>query len=445
MMLLIRWIIMFGLIAAIAAGGLWVMDHPGTIQLDWLGYRINTPFWVMGLAVIATIFIGFFLIWIWLKLVYNISLLGSKRGAKHQQQGMDALTETVVALSIRDYSGAKGHLAKSQKLLGNTPLNSLLSAHIASKSGDKATALTALKDMQEHPATQFLAISSLGNVASQDGDIEEALNYAKEAYALRPDVQSAALAYLGLLVKTEHYSEAAQLLTKAARQKCFSKDERQHLKALLHYAHYSAAETHEPAILKAAFVASPEFAPAYQHIAELHEQGKDRAALAALYKAWKANPHPELVDMLLHYFDDEQPHKMLKRGQVLLKHQPDHLESHIAMARLALGAKQWDMARNHLKAALSLSSQMRVFQLLARLEEEELHDESAASAWLKRMQYAAPDPAWHCKNCGHHADHWATHCEACNSFDGYAWGNPFHTDTAQTDALLLDTPKLLSE
>lgn len=442
MILLLRWIIKISLLCLVAALGLWVFNNPGDIQLDWLGYRITTSFWVMAVAVLGTILVGCFLFWVWLKVFYNISLFGKKRSIKSQEKGLEALTKTIAAMSVRDYAGANDNLAQSRKLLGDIPLNTMLDAHLAAKSGDKAKALASLQAMEEAPQTKFLAKSSLSAVARHDGEQDNALAYAKDAYQLRPDMKDPALSYLGLLLKTGDYEEARSLVTQASRQKTFDKAESKHLQALVHYAAYSAdGLLEDAAALKSAFTASPDFAPAYQYIVHLHQDGKERQALQALYKAWKVAPHAELTDILLHYFEEEQPTKLMKRGQVLLKMHPDHLETHLAMARLAMEAAQWDTARNHLKAALAISPQMRVFQLLARLEEEGMNDENAASMWLKRLNDAQTDPAWQCQSCGHKAQHWAIHCESCDSFDGYHWEQGSYAQ-ASNDLLVLDMPKL---
>jgi HemY protein len=421
MILLLRWIRLLLLIGLTTACGLWLANHPGELQLDLMGYRISTAFWVMLLTVIALAGVGFFTLWLCLRLYYACSLFASRRTLAHQQKGMEALTRTIAALSLRDYSSASTHLKQSSRLLGETlPLNLLLQAHISSKTGDKPVTVAALNAMQSSPETRFLALTSLSSMANRERDISTALRYAKEAYTLRPTNLQTAMHYLGLLVKTHAFAEALAL-TKAMRgQRVLSKDEYQRVTARALVCQHQ--RTPDPALLAKAFDLDAGFPPAYGHIVADHQNGNPKRALKLLYRAWKIAPHPELVELLLHYFDDAPATQQMKRASRLVQYHPQHLESHLAIAQVSMAAKQWELARNHLKAALSLAPQMRVFRLLATLEEQGFHDDIAASLWLKRLQHADPDPTWHCGECGHSSRHWQAHCEACDAFDRSVWG-----------------------
>jgi HemY protein len=131
---------------------------------------------------------------------------------------------------------------------------------------------------------------------------------------------------------------------------------------------------------------------------------------------------------MLQHFDVDTHTVQMKRANLLVRYHPAHSESQIGVARIALACGQWEVARNHLKAALEKTPQARVFRLLALMEEQGARDDAAAALWLKRLTTAEPDPVWHCTACGHVALHWHAHCEACQSFDSNEWGQPqpFH-------------------
>ncbi len=440
MLMLLRLLVTLFIIGLASTLGLWLSDNPGEVQLDWMGYRIATKFWVVlvGLAVAAVL--GALLLSFVMRAVQFFSYFGTRRSLKQHQSGLEALTHTVAALSLSDYVQAERHLNQSRKLLGDSlPLNTLLQAHIASRTGHQDAALKALESLQEWPETRFVALSRLSALSVQSGDTEEALRYAKEAYLLRAKHVPTAIHYLGLLFKADAFVEAQALLKALRWQRTITKEQMRHFTARLLVAQSmsdSAAATDKQE-MQEAFTCDPTFPPAYDYLIELARQGSWKRSLKELAKTWKLRPHPALIDIMLDYLSDASPAMRMKRAALLVSYHPGHIESHIGIARVAMQVQQWDIARTHLKAALDLSPQARIFRLLATLEETAHGDTAAASLWLRRLTEAEPDPAWHCITCGYRSGGWVSHCEACDTFDSYEWGKtplpaglfPISTDT----------------
>ena len=425
MFIIIRLLTTLLIIGLASALGLWLSDHPGDVQLDWMGYRIATKFWVVLVLLAVVAVMGVVLLSFIMRGVHFLSFFVTRRSLKQHRSGLEALTHTVAALSLSDYTGAQHHLNQSRKLLGNDlPLNTLLQAHIASRTGHQKAALKALESMQEWPETRFVALNRLSALSKEAGDTAEALRYAKEAYQLRPKDMAGAVHYLGLLVKSNAWVEAHALVKALRWQRIISKDQ------ALHYtSHVSVAEAmsdvsvkQDKHLLEEAYRADPSFPPAYAYLVELVQQGTWKRALKELARSWKLRPHPALIDIMLSHLSDASDAMQMKRAALLVSYHPKHIESHIGLSRIALNTNQWDVARNHLKAALTLVPQARVFRLLATLEEVGYKDNAAASLWLKRLAEAEPDPAWHCHACGYRSSQWASHCETCDSFDSYEWG-----------------------
>jgi HemY protein len=434
MALLLRWAIILVVMAIASSMGLWLADNPGEVQLDWMGYRITTKLWVVLVALALVILLSAILLSLVMRVFVIFSVTGSRRKVKMQRQGIEALTRSIAALSLSDYTAAETHLKQSRSVLGNDlPLNILLGAHIASRTGNKKGALQALESMQELPDTRFLALASLSEMARRDKDYSEALRLAKQAYLLRPNHLASAQHYLGLLVLTESFGEAQALLKAMRWQKMMRKDAHQRLHARVLVAQHTVRNIEaDNTALKQAHALDVTFSPAYAYITEVKNSGHPRRALRLLLRAWKRSPHPALIDILLQQFDTDSPAAQMKRAGVLVRYHPNHLESQIGAARIACACGQWDVARNHLKAALEKAPQARVFRLLATLEEQGARDDAAASLWLKRLATAEPDPAWHCTVCGHIPHHWEAVCASCQSFDSVEWGqpHPFHPPVA---------------
>ncbi len=424
--LLLRWFIALGIIVALCAAGIWFANNPGIVQLEWMGYLIEAPLWVAVSVVSLSILVTVLTIGLCLKMFYNISLFGTRRKLKRQHKGMQSVTRTLAAIATRDYDAARSHIQSSQHLLGDDlPINQLLHAHIASKTDQKGELMHTLHAMKSHGDTRLLACSSLSLIAKREDDLETALDYARQAYDIRPDMLDTMLRYFGLLIKTNRFDDARHLVVKARTIRTLAKPAYKHYLALVYQAEYAQSDEHDNALKnqlpEKVFKLDPSLPLAHEHISQLFEQDKKRAALKALYAAWSAAPHAKLTSLLLAHDAQAQPDKIMARVKKLVDLHPDHAESHLAMARASIKLKQWDIARNHLKVALSIAPQMRVFRLLATLEERGFDDSSAAAAWLKRMQTAIPDPAWHCQSCGHRHESWQSHCVMCDAFDSYLW------------------------
>ena len=61
---------------------------------------------------------------------------------------------------------------------------------------------------------------------------------------------------------------------------------------------------------------------------------------------------------------------------------------------------------------------------MARLEENEAANLSAARDWLDRAIGAPPDPCYVCSRCGAESGEWQSLCGSCSSFDTLVWKNP---------------------
>jgi HemY protein len=430
-MTFLRLLVLISLIILVVITSLWVNQNPGHVQLDWMGYRINTSFWVVLTGVALTILSCCFLFWVVMKLFYVTSSYKKTRALKHHDRAYDMITDVIVSLSLHNYAHAGQALEKTRKHIGNNALTTLLEAHLTSKSGDDMQKLQSFNKLSDYPSTRYLASRALTRHHILSHANDAAMEEAKRAYKLRPDLQEAVIAYLDRLLQASQFSEAHSVVTVAARQKVITKAQRQHFYAVIHYTNFFKSEHKHSDLLKAALDASASFAPAYDYISQLYHARNDRAAWKALCQTWKAAPHAALTDILMHSASQE-PEKLLKRAQLLLNYHPEHIESHILIARAAMVAQQWGIARNHLKAALEIDRQGRILRLFAALEREELQDNDKANLWLEQLRNATPDPAWHCTLCAHSTKEWSVNCTSCHGFDSLEWHNHPYAQPAGT-------------
>ena len=125
----------------------------------------------------------------------------------------------------------------------------------------------------------------------------------------------------------------------------------------------------------------------------LAEGGEPRKATRIIETAWRANPHPDLADAYAHLRFGDSARDRLARIEALAKKAPGHVESALAVARAALDAREFAIARAALTPLLAAPTQ-RVAMLMAELERAERGDEGRAREWMARALNAAPDPAW---------------------------------------------------
>src|SRR6185437_12271456 len=99
--------------------------------------------------------------------------------------------------------------------------------------------------------------------------------------------------------------------------------------------------------------------------------------------AWKANPHPDLAEAYAHLRLGDSARERLTRIEALAQKTPGHVESALAVARVAIDAHEFGVARVMLKPLLNEPTQ-RVAELMAEIEERESGDEGRAREWMAR-------------------------------------------------------------
>jgi HemY protein len=154
----------------------------------------------------------------------------------------------------------------------------------------------------------------------------------------------------------------------------------------------------------------------------LAEGGELRKASRVVNKAWEAQPHPDLADVLVNLRFGDAARDRLKRIEALAKKAPEHIEGALAMARVALDAQEFAKARAALAPYLAAPTK-RVALLMAELERAERNDEGRAREWIARALNAAPDPTWTAE--GHTSDRWLP-ISPSGRIDAFEWRVPVH-------------------
>jgi HemY protein len=424
MLRLLRYLLGVGLLVA---GAVWLADRPGAVALDWLGWRLETSVPLLLVLLLILAFLLFWLARIFGFLVGMPSIFGRWMQERKQRKGYEALTRGLVAVAAGDPKEALKQARQADSCLGAPPLSLLLTAQAAQLAGDEAAAAKQFEAMRQRPETEFLALRGLLTQALKAGDHVKALDYARRAYALKPDAEWVYTALSQLLVGEHAWDEALELTKKAAKRHLIGQDGAKRRQAVLtlEAAREAVDAQHAARLAQSAFEQAPDLTAAAELAAKsLKEAGKHSKAKSLLEKAWKAQPHPALFKSLLEVCDKEDPLKQVLAVEKMVAVNPDHLESRLALAEISLKARLWGKARQAL-APLAGESALpaRAISLLSAIDEGEGRLSDSVS-WLRKLALAAPDPVWTCKACGHVEESWVAVCPSCRGFDSIVWKAP---------------------
>ncbi len=445
---MLRAIVLFLVLAALAAGAAWFADNPGALTLDWRGYRIETSFavLVLGLLLVLGIVLVAYRLWRWV--LGGPAVFWASRGEARKRRGYQALTRGLVAVAAGDAAEARKLARRTDALLDEPPLTLLLSAQAAQLDGDETAAKGYFSAMLERPETEFLGLRGLLVLARRAGDDVAALQLAERAFKLRPDTQWVLTELFALQAGARQWTAAERTLEHAAKRKVVSQAEAARRRAVVLFAQAQAAQAAGEVrraldLARKAHRHDPKFAPATALTASLHlAAGERRKARKMLEDGWKQEPHPELAKAFAALEPDEQPDARLKRLHGVAALRPSPATSKLMLAEAALAADDFDLARKQLTELAEESPTARVCRLMAELAERGDDDAGAAREWLRRMTTAAPDPTWVCDSCGHQAATWTTHCPNCGNFDSFAWRRP---PTAAPVLLMPQPPAQIAE
>ena len=416
-------------VAVVVAIAVWLAERPGLVQIEWQGYRIETSVGILALAffLFAVTVAALYTLWRWLR--RRPGEWSLRRRLSRQDAGVQALSDGLVAIAAGDVDKARRQTRRAGSMLDHTPLTLLLEAQTAQIAGDDAAARRSFEKMLESPETEFLGLRGLIVDALRDNDDARALSYARCAYTLKPGTPWVLDTMISLHSRAGDWREAQRLVEESRKAKSdkAGAGKRQQAALLTERARASRAAgqlADAYAQARKANEMDGDLVPASELLARMvAEDGRARRARKVLERAWGRTPHPDLLKAYLDLGDDA-PLARYKAVETLVKPARNHPESRLALAEAALDAKLWGEARQQLDALAESEPSVRVFQLRARLADEDSEDHSGSDTWLEKAAAADADPAWVCGECGTVADEWSAVCGNCGSFATLAWNRP---------------------
>ena len=427
---MIRALIFFAKVAIVVFIAVWLANRPGDLVLQWYGWQVQTSVAILILFIVVVAGLSAIGWRMWGR------VLGMPRGFKRgrsdrrMRKGYQALTQGMVAVAAGEPDEARRHARRADSLLEEPPLTMLLSAQAAQLNGDEQAAKRYFSRMLEDDDTRFLGLRGLLRQAEREGDLKGALEYARQAYDIRPQTPWVLNSLFDLSLKAGELERALDAVEESRKRNLIDRETARRRRAVIltELARRSQAEgkaSFARDYAKEALDLAPGLVPAVRVYARLLiEQDRGRAAAKAIEKAWAHQPHPELVDLYLQARPAKTPKDRYARVKRLAEKAPGHRESELALGRAALQAEQWADAKRHLENAGGQQPSEEVCRELAELAERQNDDREAARGWLRKATEAPADPAWLCTTCGAMADDWQAVCGHCGTFDSFAWQTP---------------------
>lgn len=416
----------FTSLAAILAAGL---AESGSLTFAWGDVEGTLPIGLIaaGLAVFVFLAIVIWEFWRW---VTNLpTKLREEKQHRAEIEGYQALSHGMIAAAAGDTLGARANARLAERLLGNRSGLLLLTAQTAQLEGQEDVAQLKFKDMLGRPETEFLGLRGLLAESVREGDYEEALDLARQAFKKSPSTSWVLTTLFDLLTRFEHWNEAIGVIVEMGRQRLLSDEDVDRRKGLMRFLLAEEAMEEDRlsdalALAKSALKTIGDFPPAVASAAHIAlASNKPGIAAKFIEKAWRTAPHPELASIYAQLQEGETPADRLSRFERLLASNPNHSLSHAIMGELALSAFELDDARRHLEAAIERDPRAGHYRLMADLERAAKAPENVIIDWQNQAIAAKPDPQWVCQDTGEVVTQWQLFSPT-GRFDGVGWEDP---------------------
>lgn len=425
---MVRVVLFILLLALLAAGAAWVADQPGEVAITWLGHEIRTANVLVAFTAVvaagALVFLTFELMkW----LVASPARARRALRERRRRKADDAIARGIVAIGAGDRRSAEKHAHEAARLAPSAPLTLLLTAQTAQLAGDRAAAETAFRAMIERPDTKVLGLRGLHVEAQRRQDHAAARAIVEEAVRVAPGAAWAAQARLDHQCLEGDWRGALESVERQASTRLIERGDARRLRAILLTAQALSLEIGEPDQAKAlaleAHGLDTSLVPAAALAGRLlAANGETRKATKVLEASWKQGPHPDIAEAYAAARPGDSTRDRLKRVETLAAMAPDHVESHLSLARTALDAQAFDVARRALDRVSDDAKTQRFCLLMAELSSRDGNDLGRTREWMARALRAPKDAAWTAD--GQVSPVWLPASPATGKLDAFRWAVP---------------------
>ncbi|MEM5470746.1 heme biosynthesis HemY N-terminal domain-containing protein [Hoeflea sp. AS60] len=427
--MMIRLLFFVVLILALGFGFAWLADRPGDLSIVWQDRRIEMSLMTAVTAIVSLIAAIMISWWLIRTILMSPRTVARYFRANKRDRGYQALSTGLLAAGSGDAAMARKMNKRTKGLLkaDQEPLIHLLDVQAALIEGRHDEARKLFEAMAEDPETKLLGLRGLYLEAQRQGADEAAQHYAETAAEQAPHLPWAGAAALSYRTREGKWDEALQLLARQRQAGTVEAAAADRTKAVLLTARARDNVDNDPSSARDdalnALKLAPAFAPAAVIATKaLLRQDNLRKAAKILQTAWKTNPHPEIAEAYVRARVGDTSADRLKRAERLEKLRPLNPLSLDVVARAALDAHEFDLAREKAKASARLQPSEGIFLLLADIEEAETGDQGRVRHWLSQAVRAPRDPAWTAD--GYVSETWEPVSPVTGKLDAFEWKVP---------------------
>lgn len=436
---MIRVFVFFAALFAAALGFAWLADLPGMVSVTWNGYIWEQPPATVAVVVVTGLALFLGAVWLVLTVLRSPKIASRFFRRRRKDRGYQALSSGLLALGTGNAKLARKHGLEAGKLLPSEPAAQMLIAQAAQMSGDREEARRRFEGMLEDPRTRVLGLHGLFIEAEREGAPAAARHYAEEALKAQPGLDWAGKAVLGYQAVASDWEAAIATLERNYTARLIGKPDYRRQRAVLLTARALELEDGDPdqamQLAREAHGLAADLVPAAAVTARLAtRKGDVRKAAKVLEATWRLSPHPDLAEAYAHARIGDAAADRLKRVKTLAALRLNTAEGALAIARVALDARDFSEARAQLKKVLRSEPTRNAFLLMADLEEAESGDKGRMREWLARAVRAPLDKAWIAD--GVVSADWSPVSPVTGRLDAFVWDTP----PAPSGTLALDLP-----
>ena len=407
----------------------WLADRPGDLTLTFGGYQMQVSLLVAAILITAVVAAAMILWWLVKSIVTSPHTISRHFRTRRRDRGYEALSMGMIAAGAGDPALARRKKKEALKLLSSDrePLVHLLDAQASLLEGDHPGARQKFEAMLDKPEMKLLGLRGLYLEAERVGDRQAARHYAERAVETAPQLAWASGAALEEKSEAGEWDAALRLVDTQKSTQQIDRETAERRKAVLLTAKATELLDAEPVQAKNAALEAHRLAPdlvpaaivAAKALFRLDDLRKGAKILEA---GWKRNAHPEIADAYVNARLGDSTLDRLTRAKKLQALKQNNPESALAVARAALAAGDYKLARAQAEAAIRQEPREGAYLLLADIEEAETGDQGRVRQWLGKAVRAPRDPAWVAD--GYVSDRWAPLSPVTGRLDAFEWRAP---------------------
>ena len=376
----------------------WAFNLPGEVTFP-VGQEIVSI--RSGVAAILVLMLGGLVALIWWVATGLLVLPGriskSQRTARTRKANA-ALAEGLLAAEGGDAKGALRLARKAMRHAEDERLKLLLEARAAEANDDWAGAERAWGLLTRLPGGQLAGLRGSATAAAERGDQLTAETRTREALELRSDADWPFNSLFDIQVAKGDWDKALDTLALGEKRELLETVNLKRRRAVLHTARAlampQAEKTPAQKSLADAIRSAPDFPPGAYHGARfLMMDGKAKAAQGVLELGWKARPHPALAQLSRRLVPQDTRQNIAARLKALIDTNPNHRESRILSAEIAMDSADWVEAIRILALLVEENPTARLCLLMERALKG-YGDAEEALRWGRMAASASREPDW---------------------------------------------------